>query len=202
MENNQTTYQPKNTWKIAAIVLIAVVITLAGTTAIFAFKSNDAENSNSSKSNIASNEDYAKCPDTPTHGDKENNNSSKNYLFIKEWGVKFEIPYGLEDVTYKTKMLADGMIVELYTTLGDDTTIISNNDHAPFMDNALVTIVRFDANETDLGMSHTGVTIGNYHYAFAHPQAFYSYGDKVNETKEIIAFTLLWSAVHNLTTAQ
>ncbi|MCL2165396.1 MAG: hypothetical protein FWH55_13655 [Oscillospiraceae bacterium] len=200
MENNQAQCKIRNHWKIAAIILIVVTPVLAGTTVFFAVKSQNAKfnvsttEKESNESNSSSNN--TKCPDTEMPEINEN-----NFLTIEEWGVKFKIPYGLEDVTYEMRISGGITIVDLYTRLGDDIGIASNSDYTPFMDNALVSIRRLGTNEAISKYWVKGVIVGDYRYDFMHPQALYSNGDKVNEVKETVAFTLLWSAVHTLTAA-
>jgi len=143
-----TNINSKNTWKVAAIILIVVAIALAGTTVFFAIKNRNAESSNAAiadkTENTSNNGSSTKCPVTERPIEAP---TISSYLVIKEWDVKFAIPYGLEDVTYKTKT-SDGItIVDVYTRLGNDTGIASNNDYAPFMDNALVSIRRVGAND-------------------------------------------------------
>ena len=104
VENNKLSGQNNNKWKIATIILIVLATVLAGTTTLFAIRSeqikyelNDIKNENSKNENEGEDNIDEPCDDTSSTPD------NRTYLTISEWGVRMEIPYGLENMTYTFK---------------------------------------------------------------------------------------------------
>jgi len=204
MISNKITYQPKDRWKIATFVMAIVLTVNVGCFTYAIIKTNN-EKSRLQKE-IA--EKYTKnTANTPkeTQTEKSSNQTNRRYLIIKEWDVRFEIPYGLGEVTYELDEAIGSTesekipIARLFVTLNDPIPG-SDNHYAPFMDKPLTIIGRFGANETPDRFWGTGIVIGKYQYSFQHPHSLYS-SDELNITKEIVAVSLLWSAVRTLTLA-
>jgi|GEM_PF-2363809 len=213
MENNQTTYQPKtkNWWKIATISLIVLAVVLIGTTTLFAVQSGDRQNKldEVKKQTAQGQEETGESEGDASEGcektaSSESEPDNRRYLTIKEWGVKFEIPHGLGDVTYEIKERDSGVaIAELKTTLTNNV-FIDAIDRTEFMNP--IQISKSKDYETTKKWSFDVIKAGDYFYGLNPPQTLYnydvnSYEDEVNKTKEIVALNLLWSAVHTLTVA-
>jgi hypothetical protein len=83
----------KNTWKPIAIIAIIVVVILACSSIFFAIYSNQSQDNNVEDSNESSDDSESNEPDTPAV-------NIVNEFVIEEWGIKFFIPEGLENLTY------------------------------------------------------------------------------------------------------
>ncbi|MDR1384875.1 MAG: hypothetical protein LBJ67_13660 [Planctomycetaceae bacterium] len=216
MENNNITEtdEKKNSvfgWKVAIAILSVALLGTIGVFIFFSVKNNnenialereidllsDNKNADSENKIALSNatEEKSVCEDVSEIEEKETEYNStetdnRTYLTITEWGVKFEIPYGLGEVTYSINQNT----VALYTTLGDDPITAGNNDHAVFMDRPLTWIKKSSVSAEN---QNSGIAIEGNVFTFEHPQALIS-ENRADEVKEMVATALLWSAAHTL----
>ena len=113
MTNNQNVFTTKHTannWKILAIILIALVSILGGLSTFLL-----VENNKKAADNLSMQEKLDACQATQNHiSDKLNalfkiseSYSNKRYMTISEWGIKMEIPYGVEKMTYRLQQGVD-----------------------------------------------------------------------------------------------
>jgi len=88
-------------WKVAAIVLAVILVGTIGAVTIFAVKSNDEKsdlkNTISSLKNIKNEERPETVPEQMPNTEPDNT----RYLTIKEWGVKFQVPEGIDEISYE-----------------------------------------------------------------------------------------------------
>ena len=119
MENNQNTISTttRNWWKIATISLIVLAVVLIGTTTLFAVQSsqkqielNELKIQKSRGKNNSNTETFS-----ANENDKDENDESSQASFvsftISEWGIKFELPEGLDAKNVKYGIPGDRTIV-------------------------------------------------------------------------------------------
>ena len=184
MENNPTTqYQPKNTWKIAAISLIVLAVILAGTTSLFAVKSAQKQNElNDVKNQISQNDGKDENGNSTGSETETPEQDNRRYLTITEWGVKFEIPEEFSDLSYEIQG-SDG--VQRITWSGTFNLIPADFYNAPtnytFSNFGGVLRVRQNQDEHEVGQYGQPFTIkGNdsgYNFYFQAPDGAYPDND-------------------------
>ena len=102
MENKhiQTNYQTSNKWKASAIMLIVVSVILAGTTTLFAAH-NIPKTAETPQEDNENNTDQAYEEENSDNKNTSDNNSNVRYLIVAEWGLKFQIPDEISELSYQ-----------------------------------------------------------------------------------------------------
>ncbi|MCL2507762.1 MAG: hypothetical protein FWF05_01160 [Oscillospiraceae bacterium] len=119
MENNNNIIENTKSnpgWKVAVICLAVALVVSGGIFAFFMIKSNDEkaklQDTIASQQNVKNEECPENATDTPAElptEDLPEEPTVKNFLTIKEWGVKLEIPDGLNyGVTHYVSYYGDG----------------------------------------------------------------------------------------------
>jgi len=132
MENNQIKHQDNSKWKIAAIILIAVSVILAGATTVLAVQNGKKKSVNSS---IA--EEGTSCTmELPESNDNDPNTgggeiTGTRYLTVSEWDLKFQIPEEFSELSYEITTYRAAAVLTFKGTFklldGYDTPPIDNN---------------------------------------------------------------------------
>ena len=131
MENNQIKHQDSNKWKVAAIILIAVSVILAGATTVLAVKNGKKDPTNSS----ITGEDTPCITKLPEDNNTSNTGGGEianaRYLTVSEWGLRFQIPEEFSELTYEIATYEAAEVLTFKGTFkllgGYDTMPIDNN---------------------------------------------------------------------------
>lgn len=90
-------------WKVTAIILIVLSVVLAAATGYLAWKfldqKTEIENLQSNITQVKNELDNLK-ESQAADDDSDTADNVSNYLVVKEWGIKFQIPDGLSGVSY------------------------------------------------------------------------------------------------------
>ncbi|MDR0957173.1 MAG: hypothetical protein LBM09_01185 [Candidatus Nomurabacteria bacterium] len=164
-ESTTTTKNEKanNIWKTMGIILI-IVLVIAGSGVGFLIKQNGDINKelSDSKDKVNSLQDQINEAENDSNESTAETNRDERYLVMEEWGLKFKIPTGIEDVKY----VIDGDMA-YFVARPFDTVYVSDLD---IEDHAIGTLFRSKDSKIDsIGSGIVeGKKVGDYYYYTAH----------------------------------
>lgn len=172
-------------WKITAVIAIFLTLIFAAAAAFLVYwcseQKTEIENLKTAISQMIQGEEGQADSDETADATKN------NYLVVDEWGIKFELPEGLNDITYRIEN--SGGVGYLRLSSGQ------LNESCMSIDSPLGTIGRYtssyyDNNSQQLPSRLNYSPINGYVYTYSHPQSSCSSVQEVvnlqNEQLELV----------------